>query len=140
MTLIEVIVALVIISAAGATIIGLMASISRNSAATLAATQRANIAKAYLDEALAQDVCASAPSNRSSFNCVNNYNLGPQAVTDRFENLILGFDDYAVRVTVGVAGIPGVPGAEQRLVQVRVTDPFDPNNFTVLSGIRTRHP
>jgi prepilin-type N-terminal cleavage/methylation domain-containing protein len=148
MTLIEVIVAIVIITAGAGTILGLMSSISLRSSQAMTATQRANIAKAYLDEVLSSQVCNDAAGSREDHSCVAHYNGINEPVTDRYGASVNDLSGYTVRIDVlpaaiggsGAANLPAISGPNRQLVVVRVTDANDPQEFSVLSGIKTNHP
>jgi MSHA pilin protein MshD len=148
MTLIEVVVAIVIITAAAGTILGLMSSTSLRSSQTMSAAQRANIGKAYLDEVLAHQLCNDAATGRANYSCVSHYAGMNEPVTDRYGTGVNGLSGYIVQIDVAPAAIggsaaanlPAISGSDRELVVVRVSDAFDPQEFTVLSGIKTRHP
>jgi MSHA pilin protein MshD len=148
MTLIEVIVAMVIITAAAGTILGLMSSISLRSSQAMTAAQRSNIAKAYLDEVLANQVCNDAAGARANYSCVSHYGGMNEPVTDRYGAEVNGLSAYSVRIDVfpaaiagsAAANLPLISAANRQLVVVRVSDADDPQEFTVLGGIKTLHP
>ena len=139
MTLIEVVVATVIIAAAGGTIIGLLSTMSRRSAETMTQAQSASIANAYLQEILSRSfACTGTPVLRRDFTCVDHYNGIDEAPTDRFGNPVPNLSSYRVRVAVSQTAIGPIPAADVRRVVVTVVDPF--GDSTVLSGIKTDHP
>lgn len=141
MTLIEVVVAIVIIAGVGGTVLALLAGMSRQSAATLLDAQRASIAGAYLEEIVAQPFTCSGPAaGRAGFNCVGNYHGMDEAPTDRFGNVVTALAGYRVQVSAqpSVFGLGSIPAGDVLLVTVTVTDPF--GGRSVLSGFRTRHP
>lgn len=145
MTLIEVVIAIVIMGIVGATLIGLLARMSSQSAANLLSIQRTSLAGAYLDEILARSFdCASPAAGRANFDCVSDYDGIDdgidEAPTDRYGNTVANLGGFRVQVSAGpnAAGLGAIPAAETLLVRVRVTDPF--GEQTVLGGFKTRHP
>lgn len=144
-SLIELIVAITIIAALGATVLGLNTKIVQGSADAMTDMQRAAIAKGYLDEILSRSfTCAVASTARESFDCVDDYaSISQEPVTDRFGAPVDGFDGYRARVrllpttTLRVQGMSAVPSAQMRIVEVEVTDPY--GGRTRLRGARTRH-
>ena len=129
-TLIEVIVAMVIIAAAAATILGLMSSIATRSATSMEMTQATSIANAYLRRVLA-----------SPFNTVAVTAIDEVGARDQYGNAIAGLQSYRVQVSVaavalGVAPAANqVPSAQSRRVTVTVTGPTQ--TVTVLTAFKT---
>ena len=137
-TLIELVVAIVIITMAGGTIVGLISLMSRSSAETMTQSQSANIANAYLNEVLSKPFGAVAGSS----NDVRDYNgLAHLGAQDRFGNVILGTADYRIDVFVQNAalgtGANSISPANSLRVQVRVTDPM--GDALWLTGFKTQH-
>jgi type II secretory pathway pseudopilin PulG len=138
-TLIEVVIATVIIAAVGGTIVGVLSTMARNSAASMTQAQSTSIANAYLQEILSRSfTCTGAPILRRDFNCVAHYNGIDEAPTDRFGNPVPNLGNYRVRVSVVQSAIGPIPAADVRRVTVTVNDPF--GGATVLGGIKTNHP
>jgi type II secretory pathway pseudopilin PulG len=135
-TLIELVIAITLISMTAATIVGLLSFMSRGSAEGMVATQSAQIASAYLKRILAEEF-------RGTTDDITPYNgdvyLG---VEDALGNPVVGLENYRVAVTVSrptlSAGTDSVSGNDTRLVTVAVTDPI--GGVTRLSGVRTRRP
>jgi MSHA pilin protein MshD len=144
-TLIELVIAIVIISAVGTTVLALLARVSLTSSEMMSQSQRTAVAKAYLEEILSKSLtCADATSGRQNYDCVQDYaGISNEPVTDRFGNLV-GFPGYSVSVVLStssalqISGLPAVPAAQRQRVEVRVTDAF--GDRTSLIGIKTLHP
>jgi prepilin-type N-terminal cleavage/methylation domain-containing protein len=139
MTLIEVVIATVIIAIAGSTIVGLLASMARHSADAMSQAQSTSIARAYLNEILARSFqCSGTPALRRDFDCVGRYHGLDEPPTDRFGTAIPNLSGYRVQVTVSPVALGPISAADARLIVVTVTDAF--GGRTVLSGIKTDHP
>lgn len=112
-TLIELVVALVIIAMAATTIVGVMSSIATRSAEAMQQTQAGDIANAYLRDALSRPF--SAP-----------YVIDHAGARDHFGNGIASLADYRVRVaavqSTTLAGNP-IPPGDCLLITVDVTSP-----------------
>lgn len=119
-SLIELIVALVVLAAATAGVLLIFAQATARSADPQIRAQARAVAQAYMDEILlqayrdpdqAETGGAEAGEGRGTFDDVWDYDeLGPQDPTDQFGNAIAGLGDYAV--TVAVEDDPGTPPAE----------------------------
>jgi len=149
-TLIELIVAIVIIAAAAGTIVGLLAAMSRNSANAMTQVQSASIANAYLDEILARsfaDPGGPVEAGRADADDVGDYLnasvLPDTIVRDRQGVALAEFANYQVAISItqpswNVAGWPGIPSASLWQVTVRVTSPT--GDVTQLVGLKSKHP
>ena len=128
-TLIETVLAIVILSTAGITLIGVMASMAKTSAEGFASTQSVSIARSYIDNILEQ----------SSFADVTDYHgqvhIGAR---DAYGNVIPELSNYRVAITAQNVGFDSISSSSARLVTVTVTDPL--GRQFVLSGFRTSHP
>jgi prepilin-type N-terminal cleavage/methylation domain-containing protein len=130
-TLIELIVALVIIALAAATLVGTMTAIAARSAETLQLAQSANIANSYLRDMLARPFAALAAG----------VVVNDAAARDQFGTPIAaGLGAFQVNVVTGRSPdlAPTVPFVDCAIVTVRVTAPNQV--VTVLSAYRTNHP
>ncbi len=128
MTLIELVIAIAVISMAAATIIGLLGFISRSSAAGMTRAQSTTVANAYLQDIL-----------RRSFDDVDDFDGRiDHGVVDALGNTIAGLENYTVAIDVSSAGIANLSSNDAHLVTVTVTDPL--GESVVLSGFRARHP
>lgn len=149
-TLIELIVAIVIIAGAASTIVGLLAAMSRNSANAMSQVQSASIANAYMNEILARsfaDPGGPAETGRADADDVGDYLnasvLPDTIVRDRQGVPLAEFASYRVAVIItqpswNVAGWPAIPSANLWQVTVRVTSPT--GDVTQLVGLKSRHP
>jgi MSHA pilin protein MshD len=139
-TLIEVVLAIVVIGMCGATIVGLMTSIDRRSADTLLSERRTNIAAAYLREITSQ--AWSDPDggteNRGNYDNIDDYAGLNEAPTDRAGNVLANFNGYNVIVAITQPGLDVIPNAQTRLIRITVTDPF--GGTTNVAGFRTQRP
>jgi MSHA pilin protein MshD len=142
-TLIEVIVAMTVISICVTAVLGLLSAIAVRSAGAVAGTQAQSVAMAYLDEILSkayQDPNGVSESGRQNFDDVLDYNgLDETGATDCTNTEITGLGLYRVRVTVSTVqfGSPAPKAVSARRIDVRVTDP---TGVTILlSGYRTSY-
>lgn len=140
-TLIELVIAIVVITAAAGTIVGLLATMSRNSASVMTQAQSASIANAYLNEIIALPVAnPDGPNPRAGTNSVDDYPgcLTDDLVRDRKGNLVANLSSYRVNVFVSQQVFNGLAASDVRQVEVVVTDPL--GELTRLRGYRTDHP
>jgi MSHA pilin protein MshD len=143
MTLIEVIVAVTVISISITAVLGLMSAIAVRSAGAVVGTQSQAIAAAYLSEILAksyQDPTGAGEVGRQNFDDVLDYNgLDELGARDCTDTAIAGLNQYRVRVTVTTVdfGSPAPKAVPARRVDVSVTDP---TGLTILmTGYRTSY-
>jgi MSHA pilin protein MshD len=140
-TLIELVIAIVIIGSASATMIGTLTMMSKQSAETMISSQAANIAKAYLDEILDKPIIdpnGSGGEPRELYDNIDDYlRLPDTTVRDRFGVAIPEFAGYQVSVQIRRPGLDVIPSGQTRRVQVTVTSPL--GDRTVIPGFRTRH-
>jgi MSHA pilin protein MshD len=138
-TLIEVVVAIVIVAMAATAILGAMASITMRGAETMVRQQAVAVAEAYLEEILLQPVAfpgGVVPTARASFNDEDQYNgLNDAGARDQFGNAIANLSGYTVSVAVTqTTALTGIAAAQARQINVTVTDP---NGITLrLTGYR----
>jgi MSHA pilin protein MshD len=144
-TLIELVLAIVIITATAGTIVGLLGAMSRSSADAMMQSQSASIANAYLNEILGQsfsDPDGTPDFGRNNTDDIDDYAradvLPDTTVRDRDGNAVASLSSYSVAVFITQPGLNGIPNADTRLVRVEVTNPL--NEITPLSGFRTRSP
>ncbi|MDP3845776.1 MAG: prepilin-type N-terminal cleavage/methylation domain-containing protein [Pseudomonas sp.] len=148
MTLIELVIAIVIIGIASAALYSAMASITGRSADPMLRQQSLSIAEAYLEEIELQAfldpstqlACQAIPANRALFDDVCDYrglvDVGAVAASGLAIAALAG---YGVRVTVASPPAPTwnlLPSADVFYIQVTVTDPAGQD--LVLGGYRTR--
>jgi MSHA pilin protein MshD len=138
-TLIEVVVAIVIVAMAATAILGAMASITMRGAETMVRQQAVEVAESYLEEILLQPVAfpgGAVPTTRATFNDEDQYNgLSDVGAHDQFGNAIAFLSGYNVSVAVTqTTALTGIAAAQARQINVTVTDP---NGVTVrLTGYR----
>jgi|SRR5580692_6850113 MSHA pilin protein MshD len=138
-TLIELVVAIVILAIAVTSIIGFLSTIAARSADTLVREQAVAIASSYLNEVLAKSFGTSGASPRANFTAVGDYNgLLDNGVHDQSGAAIANLNLF----TVGVAVVPGALGAvpANEVVRVDVTVNHPSGVVVLLSGYRTLYP
>ncbi len=142
-TLIELIVAITIVSIAATTILGTMGTVASRSADAMIQQQAIAIGQAYLDEILQRwvvDPNGTPPNTgRGSWDLVDQYNgLTDTGARDQFNNAIAALSAYNVSVAVvASSALPGIASTAVRRVDVTVTRA--PNVTVTLSGYRTSY-
>jgi len=146
MTLIELVIAIVIIGIAAAALYTAMAAITGRSADPMLRQQSLAIAEAYLEEILQQAVPANtatcdntaASAGRSTFDDVCDYDglNDNSGARDAQGQAIAGLANYDVSVDVTAQAWNGLAAADVLYIQVTVTDPAGQN--LVLGGYRAR--
>lgn len=142
-TLVELVVAIVIIAMAATTIVGVMSAVSTRSADVMVQVQAMNVADAYLREILAQPFAdpdgIGGEMTRTAFDDVNDYDgLSNAGAEDQYGNAVAGLNGYQVGVVVAAAALGAIPAAQSRLITVTVTGPTQ--TMTLLRGYKTMHP
>ncbi|WP_137820500.1 prepilin-type N-terminal cleavage/methylation domain-containing protein [Pseudomonas sp. 2FG] len=145
MTLVELVIAIVIIGIAAAALYSAMAAISGRSADPLLRQQSLAIAEAYLEEILLQAyldpssaVCPAPPANRADYDNVCDYaGLVDNGARDASGQAIAALAAYGVSVTVTPQAWNGLAEAAALYVEVTVLDPA--GQSLVLGGYRTRY-
>lgn len=143
-TLLELLVAIVVISLAGVALMGTLGYIASSSGESLAETQARAIAEAYLAEALSQPF--SEPTGldnqvgRANLNDVDDYNgLSDANATDQAGTPYGSTGQFQVDVTVVNSGaLSGLPAAVVKRVDVTVRS--NGGLRVVATGYRTAHP
>jgi MSHA pilin protein MshD len=142
-TLIEVVVAIVIVSIAAVAVMGAISATLQRGAESMVRQQAVAVAEAYLEEILLQPVVAPSgaptPTGRGSYNDVDWYNgLNDQGAYDQYGASIASLSGYNVSVSVTqTTALTGIPAANARQITVTVTDP---NGATVvLTGFRANY-
>ncbi len=144
MTLVELVIAIVIVGIAAASLYTAMATITSRSADPMLRQQSLAIAEAYLEEILAEDFldptshtqCPPRPAARAGYDNVCDYaGLDDAGARGADGTLIAGLQDYRVRVAVTPQAFNGLSAAAALLVTVTVEAP-DGQTLT-LSGWRT---
>ena len=132
MTLVELVVAIVIVGIAAAALYGAMASIGGRSADPMLRQQGLAIAEAYLEEILARDFfdptshtqCPAPPATRAGYDNVCDYaGLDDAGARGADGTLITGLQDYRVRVAVTPQAFAGLSAAAALRVAVTVETP-----------------
>jgi MSHA pilin protein MshD len=127
-TLIEVVVAIVIVGIAAIAIMGAMSAITSRGAQAVVRQQAVALGEAYLEEILLQPIAfpgGVVPSGRASFNDEDQYNgLNDVGARDQFGNPIAFLSGYTVSVAVTqTTALTGIPAAQARQINVSVTGP-----------------
>jgi len=139
-TLVELIVAIVIIAICSISFMALLASQASRSGEAMIRDQATHIASAYLNEVLQMPFTdPGVVTGRNGYHFIDNYNgLTDNGARDQSGNLIAGLNQFTVRVSVSQTGLGLVASADSRRVDVTVQHS---NGIKVtLSGYRTRHP
>lgn len=139
-TLIELVVAIVVLAIAVAGVVAGLTAISVRSADAMLSEQANVIASAYMNEVLQKPFGANdGQVLRSNLDVVDDYaGLTNAGVRDQTGAVVPGLAQFTVAVTVTPAALGLVPAGEAREVDVSVTHPSGIN--VVLSGFRTQHP
>jgi MSHA pilin protein MshD len=142
-TLIELVVAIVIVSIAAVAILGAISWTLQRGAEAMVRQQAVAVAEAYLEEIMLQPVAAptgaGTPTGRASFNDEDEYNgLSDVGAYDQYGNAIPSLTAYNVSVSVAqTTALTGITAANARQITVTVADP---NGATVvLTGYRANY-
>ncbi len=144
LTLVELIVAMVVISIALSGVLLVINYATSHSADPVLERQALAIAESYLEEILLKEVVDPDGVNevaRAQFDDVSDYNnLPDNKVRDSLGNIILGLKSYQVQVGVVAlnAGL-GPTGKEVDTLQVRVTVIDPAGQSLTLTGYRCRY-
>ncbi len=139
-TLIEIVVAIVVLTIAVCGSMAALSAISVQSADAMVTEQATAVASAYLNEVLQKPFGAfDGKTTRSTLDVVDDYNgLTNVGVRDQRGTLVSGLSQYTVTVSVGPGTLGSVPAAEVREVDVKVV--HSSGVTVVLSGYRTKYP
>jgi len=146
-TLVELVVMIVVVAIAAATLMGALAQLTPASAQALVQRQALAAAQSLLDEVLAQpagdgDAAGPEPGETrggtlAPFDHVNDYDgYATQGVRAFDGSAIAGLEAYAVSVSVQPRALGNVPAADGWWVQVQVTAPG--GTVVVVAGWRAR--
>lgn len=141
MTLVELVLAIVVIGIAVTSVLGLLAEISVRSADAMSSTQAASIASAYLDEALSKaytDPDLAPEVGRQNFDDVGDYNFIDNGARDCLGNAIAGLSQYVVQVNTAAVQL-GVPPNDTPAVRVTVIVTAPTGAPSRLEGFRTSY-
>ncbi|MNZ88845.1 hypothetical protein D3C78_1077460 [compost metagenome] len=145
-TLVELVIAIVIVGIAAAALYSAMASIGGRSADPLLRQQSLALAEAYLEEILLQDFldptsgsqCPSAPASRLLYDNVCDYaGLVDNGARNAYGEALAGLQGYRVSVTVTPLAWNGLAAGDVLQVEVTVRDPS--GQELRLGGYRVRH-
>lgn len=134
-TLIELVIAIVVISMAISTLVGLLALISRGSAEGLARAQSASIANAYLNEIQGKEFSATEDE------LVDYDGVARTGILDALGRPIAGLEEYRVQIdvrNVALGTAQATAAGDTYRITVEVTDPL--GELVRISGFKTRHP
>jgi MSHA pilin protein MshD len=139
-TLVELVVAIVIISVALAGVLVVFLRNTSASADPMIWHQATAVAEAYLEEVLTKNFTADGPEgSRADYDDIFDYNtiVSETPPRDQNGNQIASLTGYAVTVQVSAAalGAPAVPNTDAARIQVTVATPF--GGSIVVSGYRT---
>jgi MSHA pilin protein MshD len=143
LTMIELVVAITIVSMAAVAVLGAMSAISTRSANVMVRHQAVAIAEAYLEEILAKPVANPNPAlpatTRATWDYVDQYNgLVDVGAHDQYGNAIANLAGYTVTVAVvQSSGLTGIAASAARRIDITVTDPTGIQ--VALSGYRTNY-
>lgn len=139
-TLVELIVAIVII---GVALAGVLMVFIRNTSASadpLIWHQATAIAEAYLEEALTKnftDPDGLGGETRATYDDVLDYNFTDNGARDQNGTAISGLEGYTVQVQAAAGALNGIPGTDAIHVTVTVTPAVLASGTVVISGYRT---
>jgi MSHA pilin protein MshD len=143
-TLVELIIAMVIIAVALAGLVAAFRSSNRGSVDPLILQQKAAIAESLMGEIVLKpynsDPAALTPNVRDTYNDVmdfNNYGSGLSGVRDVNNNPIAGLETYTVDVKVSAVTLSGATPALKIAVTVSNSTDGGPQDAFVLTGWRT---
>jgi len=139
-TLIEIVVAIVVLAIAVCGSMAALSAISVQSADAMVTEQATVIASAYLNEVLQKPFGPfDGKITRATLDVVDDYNgLNDAGARDQTGALVAGLGQYTVTVRVGPGALGAVPAAEVREVDVTVV--HSSGVTVVLSGYRTKYP
>jgi MSHA pilin protein MshD len=141
-TLIELVISIVVIAIAAGAVLGVLSRTAGRSADAMVMTQAVAIAEAYLEEITLKSFSdpdgVDGETSRAAFDDVDDYDgLVDDDPENQFGTVLAQLSEYTVTVTVVASmGLAGVPGADARRIDVRVTYPG--NGVVALSGYKAR--
>ncbi len=134
-TLIELVIAIVIVSIAVSAVLMVFSMNVGHSADPMIRYQAVAIAEAYLEEislkSFADPDGVDGEANRTLYDDVDDYNgLVNVGARNQFDAALPGLDDYTVSVTVTQSTLPSIAAIDNYLINVTVTHAAD-INFTL---------
>jgi len=142
MTLVELVVAIVIVGIAVTSVLSTLSAQATRSAEAMIREQATAIAYAYLTEILQKNFVKSPGARtRATFDSIDDYQAPtPSPVLDQMGNAVAGLDQFQVAVMVGNGTLGGLSGIGV-VKRVDVTVTHVSSNVAVLaSGYRTKYP
>jgi MSHA pilin protein MshD len=142
MTLIEVVIAIVVVATSVSAILGLLSSNIGRSADAMITAQAVAVAESYLEEITLKPFVdpdgTDGEAVRANFDDADDYNgLLDVGAIDQFGVPVPGLSAYTISVgVVPSAALPGIPPADALRIDVRVQR--QPTVDYVLSGYKTR--
>ncbi len=142
MTLIEIVIAIVVVAIAVSAILGVLARNVEHSADAMVVRQAVAIAESYMEEVALKPFsdpdAVDGETARADFDDADDYDgLVDAGARDQFDNPIAGLSAYTVSVAVAASGaLPSIAATDVLRVDVRVQNP--PYVDYVLSAYRTR--
>ncbi len=145
LTLVELVIAIVIVSVAFVGMMSVYSSLMSHSADPMIYQQSLAIADSYMEEIASKDfpdsfsgTCPAPPANRAEYLSVCDYHGFSEAVIKDVAGNDLGLNGYGVSVTVAAAGAAlSIPANDALLVTVLVSHPL--GDSLSVSGYRTRY-
>jgi MSHA pilin protein MshD len=138
-TLVELVVAIVVVAIAAASVLGVLTINATRSADAMLRNQSMAIASSYLEEILGRAFDHTAgPATRPDYDDARDYDgLVDNGVIDQNGNAVAGLDQYQVTVTVVQDNsLPSVAAGDTLRVDVAVRDPG--GNTVRLSGYKVK--
>ena len=126
-TLIELVIAIVIISIAASTVLMALSTSLAQSADPMIRHQAVAIAESYLEEialrSFADPDGVDGEANRELYDDVDDYDgLVDVGARDQFDNALAGLGDYTVTVAVAASGaLPSIASTDLFLISVTIT-------------------
>ncbi|NNM52263.1 MAG: prepilin-type N-terminal cleavage/methylation domain-containing protein [Pseudomonadales bacterium] len=151
-TLIELVIAIVIIGIAAGALYIAMGAINGHSSDPLISEQAAAIASAYMEEitskafvdpglAATAPACSGPVEPRASMNNISDYNgLSDAGAHDQYGNAVAGLGSYNIKVTVAnpATSWQGISAADVLRVDITVSFPTTGQSYA-LTAMRTRY-
>jgi MSHA pilin protein MshD len=136
-TLVELVVAIVVISIAGAALAGTLAYLNGTGNTSILQAQAQSIANAYLNEIIGKRFVADGvEASRDQYDDIFDYNgLDDAVARDEFGNTA---GNFRVRVNIVAGALNGLPAAAVRRIDVTVD--YGSVYSVVASGYRTSYP
>jgi MSHA pilin protein MshD len=142
MTLVETVIAIVVVAIAASAVLGVLANTVQHSSDALIMSQAVSIAEAYVEEIslkpFADPDGIDGEATRAAFDDTDDYDgLVDNGAYDQFGNPIAGLGGYTISVAaVPSGGLPGIGAVDALRVDVRVQ--YAPYVDYVLSVYKTR--